>query len=190
MLEDLGKMHNIWVAMARNLGVPLHLAEDLIQEMYIRLNKYVKDEAKIYYKDTGEINRFYVWMVIRNMTVSMRRAKGKNVTLFIDDCLENENDRRQIEDKAVSDDFEMEKELARERLLNKVSEGVNDWEYWYDRKLFNLYYMSNMSMRDISRSTGISLTSIFNSCKNYKRNILEEFGEDWQDFENGEFDLI
>ena len=36
-----------------NLGVPAHLAEDLIQEMYLRLHRYVKDESKIYYRDDG-----------------------------------------------------------------------------------------------------------------------------------------
>lgn len=192
MLEDLGKMHNIWVAMARNLGVPAHLAEDLIQEMYIRLNKYVKDESKIYYKNNGPegINRFYVWMVIRNMAVSMRATKAKNVTLYLDDCLESEEDRRQIEDISSRDKKEADKERARDRLTQKVEKEVEGWEHHYDKKLFNLYYMSQMSMRSISSGTGISLTSIFNSCKNYKENILDEFSEDWEDFKNGEFDLI
>ena len=190
MLQDLGKMHNIWVAMAKNLGAPNSIAEDLVQEMYIRLNTYVKDASKIYYKDTGEINRFYVWVTIRNMVLSYKALKAKNVTFFLDDCLNSENDRRQIEDRPVVDEKEVEKALARDRIIEGVKGSVDQWQYWYDKKLFNLYYFTGMSMRDIARNTGISLTSIFNSCKNYRTKVLDDFSEDWEDYINGEFDRI
>lgn len=190
MLQDLGKMHNIWVAMAKNLGAPNSVAEDLVQEMYIRLNKYVKDPNKIYYKDTGEINRFYVWVTLRNMVLSYKGMKAKNVTFFLDDCLRDEGDRRQIEDRPSMDELEVDKELARDKITQNIRRSIEEWEYWYDKKLFNLYYFTDMSMRDIARNTGISLTSIFNSCKNYRNRVLDEYREDWEDFENGEFDRI
>jgi DNA-directed RNA polymerase specialized sigma24 family protein len=77
VLEDLGRKHELWLAMALNMGVPPSLAEDLIQEMYLRLHRYVKDESKVYYKDTGTINRFYIWTTIRNMWMSARTYKAK-----------------------------------------------------------------------------------------------------------------
>lgn len=190
MLEDLGKMHNIWVAMAKNLGAPNSVAEDLVQEMYIRLNKYVKDPNKIYYKDTGEINRFYIWVTLRNMVLSYKGMKAKNVTFFLDDCLRDEGDRRQIEDRPSMDELEVDKELARDKIIQNIRQSIEEWEYWYDKKLFNLYYFTDMSMRDIARNTGISLTSIFNSCKNYRSRVLDKYKEDWEDFQNGEFDRI
>ena len=190
MLQDLGKMHNIWVAMAKNLGAPNSVAEDLVQEMYIRLNKYVKDPNKIYYKDTGEINRFYIWVTLRNMVLSYKGMKAKNVTFFLDDCLRDEGDRRQIEDRPSMDELEVDKELARDKITQNIRRSIEGWEYWYDKKLFNLYYFTDMSMRDIARNTGISLTSIFNSCKNYRNRVLDEYREDWEDFQNGEFDRI
>ena len=77
MLEDLGKMHNIWVAMSLNLGVPPHMVEDLVQEMYLRIHKYITEKEKIYYQDKG-INRFYIWTVLRNMWKSVQTLKSKN----------------------------------------------------------------------------------------------------------------
>jgi hypothetical protein len=45
-------------------------------------------------------------------------------------------------------------------------------------------------MRKLAKETNISVTSIFNSCKNYKDIIKSKFGEDFEDYLNGDFDLI
>lgn len=190
MLKDLGRKHELWVAMALNMGVPPSLAEDLIQEMYLRLNKYVKDESKIYYKDTGAINRFYIWTTIRNMWVSAIAYKSKNSTIYLEDLSDYSSDSIQVNSQVTYDAKEIEAIEAHDRLFDKVMECVDNWDYWYDQKLFGLYYMSDMSMRDIANKTNISLTSIFNSCKNYKIKINNKLLEDWEDFKNGDFDKI
>ena len=45
-------------------------------------------------------------------------------------------------------------------------------------------------MRKLSADTNISVTSIFNSCKNYKEILNTKFAEDFQDYINGDFHLI
>ena len=45
-------------------------------------------------------------------------------------------------------------------------------------------------MRKLAKETHISVTSIFNSCKNYKDIIKSKFGEDFEDYLNGDFHLI
>jgi hypothetical protein len=45
-------------------------------------------------------------------------------------------------------------------------------------------------MRKLAKETNISVTSIFNSCKSYKELIKSKFGEDFEDYLNGDFDLI
>ena len=187
MLEDLGKMHNIWVAMSLNLGVPPHMVEDLVQEMYIRIHKYITDKQKIYYQDKG-INRFYIWTVLRNMWKSVQTLKAKNpIVSFSEYYGELEIDDTRSE---YMDSLEIQEKKAYNKLLNKINETVNEWDYWYDKKLFELYYNSDMSMRDISEKTKISLTSIFNSCKNYKSKILQEHFEDYLDYKNGDYDKL
>ncbi len=47
MMELLSKYHNLWVSMGLSMGIPQHLVEDIVQEMYLRLNKYVKNPEKI-----------------------------------------------------------------------------------------------------------------------------------------------
>ncbi len=176
--------------MALNIGVPPHFAEDLVQEMYLRLYKYVKDESKIYYKDTGSINRFYVWTILKNMWTSVKVYKSKKGILYLDDISQHSSDFLYITNQVMYDEREVETIEAHDRLFDKVIKCVDSWDYWYDKKLFGLYYLSDMSMRDIANKTNISLTSIFNSCKNYKTKIKNEVLEDWEDFKNGDFDKI
>ena len=52
--------------MGLSMGIPKHLVEDFVQEMYLRLNKYVKNPDKIMYNET-EVNKFYVYITIKNL---------------------------------------------------------------------------------------------------------------------------
>ena len=56
--------------------------------------------------------------------------------------------------------------------------------------LFNLYKDSGKSMRTITKETGISTSSIFNTLKNCKDIIREEIGEDYEDYLNEDYELI
>ena len=76
-------------------------------------------------------------------------------------------------------------EIANQTLMNKIENEIQTW-HWYDEKLFRLYYFTDKSLRKIAKETKISLTSIYNSCKNYRQIIEDKFGEDIEDFFNKE----
>lgn len=63
-------------------------------------------------------------------------------------------------------------------IVQDIDNFVDTW-YWYDAKLFKLYYKKGMSMRKIAKETRISLKSVFNSLTKAKQRIREEFGEDY-----------
>jgi predicted DNA-binding protein YlxM (UPF0122 family) len=56
--------------------------------------------------------------------------------------------------------------------------------------MFEIYHTTDMSMRDIENETKISLFSIFDTLNKTKNYVREEIKEDYQDYENGESDLI
>jgi DNA-directed RNA polymerase specialized sigma24 family protein len=62
--------------MAKSFGASQELAEDLVQEMYVRLHKYVDDPQKIMYSET-EVNTFFVYVSLRNMYTSLMKAKSR-----------------------------------------------------------------------------------------------------------------
>lgn len=187
MLEDLAKKHNIWIAMGLNMGIPHSDIEDVVQEMYIRLNKYITDKSKIYYKDTGEINRFYVWVTLRNMWISIEQANKRNVLSYNYDI---DNADTYYNESLVDEAYDKEYKEALDAVIRKVDEEVDTWDYWYDQKLWNVIFKNDISMRQLSRDTTISLTSIFNSMKKYKEKVRDAIDEDWQDFININWDKL
>ena len=55
--------------MAKSFGVTDDDANELVQEMYLRLHKYVDDPERIMYND-DEVNTFYVYVTLRNIYLS------------------------------------------------------------------------------------------------------------------------
>lgn len=185
MLEAVAKEHKLWIKMCINFGVPNHMCEDLVQDMYLRVNRLVKDESKIYYKD-DRINHFFFWTILKNMWSTICRRESKNPYMGYSDT-EMDESWSMTHIDSVSNRDELE---AVDRLIDKIYGEVGSWEHWYDRELFRIYFGSHISLRQLSRDTKISLTSIHNSVKKYKIKLRERFGEDWEDFLNNQFDLI
>jgi DNA-directed RNA polymerase specialized sigma subunit len=75
------------------------------------------------------------------------------------------------------------KKVNLEALYNKIDSVIEDW-YWYDKKLTKLYLNTNMSMRDISKETKISLSSIFNTLTNAKEKIRKESEEEYKKYKS------
>lgn len=173
--------------MGISMGIPKYLVDDIVQDMYLRLNKYIKDPDKIMYKE-NDINKFYVYITIKNLYNDYLKQKNKHRTLNIDDIevsyeIVEPSTQLQLEN-------ELKKQKAEETMIENIKKEVESWDRWYDQKLFKIYYETDISMRKLSADTNISVTSIFNSCKNYKQIINTKFAEDFQDYINGDFHLI
>ena len=78
VIDLLAQKHNDWIHMAKSFKINDDQANEIVQEMYIRLNDYVKDVNKILYKD-NEINTFYVYVTMRNIYYSNFYNTGKNI---------------------------------------------------------------------------------------------------------------
>ena len=150
-LKILAEHHKEWVKIVRSFG-EYDLAEDVVQDVYLRIVKYNYEEKIL--KD-GRPNIALMWMMLRNRAFEIK----------------------------------LEKHEALERLHQRINEEMDNW-HWYDAMLFKVYKEGNASMRDIAKDSGISLTSIFNTLKNCKERLKDEVGEDFEDYNNNDFDLI
>ena len=70
--------------MGISIGIPKHLVEDFMQEMYLRLNKYVKNPEKIMYNET-DVNKFYVYVTIKNLYNDYLKERSKHHMVRLDD---------------------------------------------------------------------------------------------------------
>jgi RNA polymerase sigma factor (sigma-70 family) len=176
MLEKLAVHHELWIKMLVNLGCDIDVAKDLVQDMYLRMHRLVKDEKRIMYKD--DVNRYFVWITLRNLYYSYLKDKRNSIFYEI---LEN--------DEVVQSEYDVAEDDAFENIMTQINEIISDWTV-YDKRLFELYFIQGLSLRAISKGAKIGLTSIHNSILNQKAILREHLSEDLIDYFNQDFDKI
>ena len=193
ILNELSKRNKEWHRIALSICKDEHLANDLVQLMYIRILKYIKDIDKI--KVNGKINSLYIYVTIKNIYYQHKNKlkKKKRFEYQEYDCYDESNDENSYSSSFVStiedENNVIEYERAHQKIIDKIEKEIKTW-HWYDEKLFRLYYYTDKSLRKIAKETSISLTSIYNSCKNYKEIIKDKYGEDIADLFNKDYDKI
>lgn len=176
MLEKLAVHHLLWIKMLVNLGCKVEDAKDLVQDMYIRLDRLVKDPNKMMYGD--DVNRYYVWTTLRNMYFSKLKKDRASIFYELRDS-----------DESEIDDYDTLEDDAFRSITDKIDNITSKWSI-YDKKLFELYFIKGLSLRAIAKGSKIGLTSIHTSILNYKQILRENLSEDLIDYFNQDFDKI
>ena len=145
-MDHIYSRHKHWVAMVKKFG-EVNYAEDVVQEAYI----------KVHGKD---INEAYFYYTLRSLTMDLHSKKVIKVEITQD----IEYSLREDE----SNDF------AEERAQPYI-EFINTW-HWYDKMLFMTYVNNKISMRKLSRETGIAFMSVYYTIKKCKLRLKE-----WQE---------
>ena len=184
MLELLATKHDDWIRIAFSMTGNMDDAQDLVQDMYIRLERLGKTKEQITYKDT--VNRYFVWTVLFNMYKTSRRVK---VHKKVETCQLLGNEEYFTKDW-LSEPFDYLKECESfESIKASIKDIVKEWNP-YDRQLFELYYTQGQSLRKISKGSGIGLSSIHISVKAIRELLREELSEDLMDYFNEDYDKI
>ena len=186
IIHILSERHNEWIKMAKSFGLSDDDANEIVQEMYLRLYDYTRDVEKIMYNE-NEVNTFYIYITLRNLYYSGftnygKTNKNKKMILFSE--IESDTFNRLISRIAEDSDEindEIMKKINLDVLCDKIDDVIEDW-YWYDKKLTKLYLNTDMSMRDISKETKISLSSIFNTLTNAKEKIRQKVQDEYKKY--------
>jgi len=168
LIDRLADKHSDWIHMAMSFGCNEEEANEIVQSMYVRLVKYIDDPERIMYNDK-ELNSFYVYVTLRNLFLS-KVHKWK-----IDGDFSESN----VSPDSLFDVYEYEDSF--ENLVGGIEEMVNSW-YWYDKKLWEIHFKKQLSMRAISSVTRISLSSIFGTLKNGKIKVRRAFEKEWKEY--------
>jgi len=123
--------------------------------MYLRLLKYTNQEKIV--KD-NEVNKAYVWFTLRSVYMMYLKEKSK------------------IDKIRIGDDFDIPDDSSEQYELKRVYSYIDRWE-WYDKMLFTTYINSDLSIRQIAKETGISLTSVFYTIKNCKQALKKNINK-------------
>jgi RNA polymerase sigma factor (sigma-70 family) len=160
-LEKVFSKNKDWVRICMSFGCNKSTAEDLTQEMYLKLATMLKDNKglDIYY-DESQINHFYIYRILRSLFIDLCR-KEKKITKVNIEYLE-----RFVEEEEATNNKDI---LGKMQQLNNLLDKV----YWYDKKVFDLI-SDGMSIAELSKKSGISYYSLYNTYKNVKSLIKQE----------------
>jgi len=139
-----------WIRIAISFGLNKQTAEDLVQEMYIKIFLKLKDGTDIMY-DNNEINYYYIFNTLRWLFLDLKR-KHKNIYKISIDNL-------QIESYDVNYD----------ETVKKVQEALSNM-YWYDRKVFEVIN-DGESVAEFSRKSLIEYYELYNTHKKVKNKL-------------------
>jgi RNA polymerase sigma factor (sigma-70 family) len=164
LLDKLAERDSDWIRMAQSFGLTIDSARELVQDMYVKLyDKTTLDKIK--YGD-DDVNTFYVYVTLRNLYYDRQRVKITYVDL----------------DEAINDEPDLiESKHLLEELLNAISDTIEDL-HWYDKKIFEIYYGDNKTIRALSEDSKISQSSIFNTLKNVRTKIKENHKEAYEEY--------
>jgi len=194
MLKKVCLYHKDWIRIAYSFLNSKEDAEDLVQDMYIKLDRLNIELYNVKYGD--DVNKYYFYTVLRNMAFTFIKKRKDNID---------------INDLEISNEDIDEGKECFSNLIDLVSNEVETWSY-YDRTLFEVYMYSGLSFRDMAYGStkeaklisntkslgvqsvvdgnGISVSSMFNTIKKCKAKLKEKFGEDFEDYFNNDFDKI
>tara|TARA_R110001592_G_scaffold101704_3_gene287680 strand:- start:13399 stop:13866 length:468 start_codon:yes stop_codon:yes gene_type:complete len=149
VLSKIFKKHKIWIDIVCSFGCNKNTAEDIVQEMYLKIQKNINNGLNIDYGD--DYNYFYIFKTLKSMFLDLKRKESKVVIFNIEDR------------PSYFNDYDVNYEFAYEKVKKELSKM-----YWYDRKVYSLLD-GNESVAKLSRKTNIPYHSLYNTY----RKVLE-----------------
>jgi len=154
VLSIIFRKHNDWIEMVQKFGCTREDAEDIVQEMYIKIKKRVDAGTDVMF-DENEVNYYYVFTTVKNLYLDQKRKEKRFILTEID---ENEVKTEQ------NVQF-----LERYQECNDVLSTF----HWYDQQVFEIIN-SGTNIRQLSKKTTISYFSLYNTYNKVKKTIKQK----------------
>jgi len=154
----VAKKHNTWVDIVSTFGCTRTIAEDITQEMYIKIQIQVEKGLDITYED--DINYYYIFKTLKSLFLDLKRKqKGIIMVNINDDYVKNLSKAIATEDVNFDSAYEdIEEELSK--------------MYWWNRKVFEIVNEGE-SIAEFSRKSKISYTILYNAYRKVKKKLTK-----------------
>lgn len=169
MLNKLYKYQRLWIGYVMDLGCNIDTAKDIVQEFYIKM------VDKDYSYDEDSPNFYGCYVILRNMVFDLKR-KEKNVELLDLDYLPESEDEEYIEDNYDDKIEAIHKWLESNSIEYKVDTVDYDIEILrkvYYKTIYEEIFENGKKITQLSKETGISYYSLYNTIKHIKKQINE-----------------
>ena len=151
-LSEIYKKHQVWIDIVCSVGCNKETAEDITQEMYIKIQKRINKGLNIDFGD--DYNYYYIFKTLKSLFLDLKRKETKVNTLSIDNMR----------------DFLADSDAANyEEVYATIQNELNNM-YWYDKKIFEIIE-GGESIAQLSRKSGIPYYSLYNTYKKVKEKL-------------------
>jgi len=153
-LKEMASHHQEWVRIAKNYGAA-DQAEDVVQDAYIKIYEWASRN------NPTELSKGIMFFTVRSCTMDLIRTTQQPEEL-------PENIIDPIDAPKYNDHH-----------IDSLHKAI-DSLHWFDAKMLDLYsnlsrkHDHDMSMRQIAKETGISLSTIFTTISKCKEKIRKE----------------
>lgn len=172
MLSELFKKHKQWLNYIKSFGCSSDIAEDYVQEMYIKMHHHIeKNGNTLMFNQNNEINFYFIYVILKNMYYDdLRRSKNKIKVELTDAYFEEE-----IETDCKDDLYLENVNKWLLRLENKIND-INDYNIekaslMYIKFVFEKVFKESISVSELSREVGITYWSLRNTVLIIKEQI-------------------
>lgn len=155
-IEIIYKKHQTWVEIAQSFGCVLEDAEDVVQDMYIKMHIAIGHGLDVMYDDK-EVNYYYIFRTLKSIFLDKKKKEKKRYISI---------------DEEYFKDLPSNSNLDYNEYIDAYRECLSDL-YWYDRKVYELIN-DGISISDLSRKTKISYYSLYNTYKKVKKQIKNQ----------------
>jgi RNA polymerase sigma factor (sigma-70 family) len=153
VINIIAKDHNRWITIAKSFGLKDD-AEDLVQDMYIKINQWKGKYDKTLMFNDKEVNQYFVFKVLRNLFLDKVKKQKKIIKLsdtFYEPSI-----------SAMSMEYQ-------ER-LDFVKSEIDTWSL-YHKKIYELVFLEGKSIQWLSDKTGIEYHTVRRAVQKIKKNI-------------------
>lgn len=152
-ISELAEQHDRWTSFSKSIGAG-SFAEDCVQNAYIKLTEYHQRNPE------NKLTVGLMFFAVRSCTIDHIRT------------IQQFDEIDTVEDRP--DDYDHSEDEKIQQIID-VIKTFN----WFDKRIMEIYFnigmkrQKKMSMRDIAKETGISLSTIFNTIKKCKERLKE-----------------
>jgi len=175
ILDVLCIKHEQWLKYIKSFGCPDDIAEDYVQEMYIKIFNYSQRKDNDLMYDENDVNYYFIYVTLKNMYYDdLRKSKKQFLVDLSDDFIQDETEYTEKEYHVKND----AKNIWIDRLNSEI-QSIED----YNRKKANLIYIKfifdkifveQMSVTRLSQEVGITYWSLRNTVLIIKDQIKNE----------------
>ena len=142
--------HKEWVEIVLSFGCKQETAEDIVQEMYYKIQLKLEKGLDIMYNEK-EINYYYIFKTLRTLFYDLKR-KGKNITMV-----------------SMDDIHLTTTDVNFKEPYDKIQEELSKM-FWYDRKVFEIINEGE-TIAEFSRKSFIHYHSLYNTYRKVKKHL-------------------